>query len=209
MLARGDRRGFVVVDKFGQVHSLSRYVKGHTAKQIKAKLAPLTAGATPDRRSGERADAASAVRRRRIAEFDRLREQRRAALEKRFAENQAKRRGRTRRRRAGASRPPGVREARFACGAAAREVEASCSACAAPSPIWIGRTPALRSVLGHIQKLTHLDPKERHRLGAARRSTLARHARREAGHSSAGSGALAKIEAREMRFSRAMGGRRP
>src|SRR5690606_2232145 len=42
MLAKGDRRGFVVVDKFGQVHSLSRYVKGHTAKQIKAKLAPVT-----------------------------------------------------------------------------------------------------------------------------------------------------------------------
>jgi len=28
----------------------------------------------------------------------------------------------------------------------------------------IGRTPGLRSVLGHIQKMTHLDPHERHRL---------------------------------------------
>src|SRR5690606_2203057 len=41
LLAKGDRRGLVVVDRFGNVHSLSRYVKGHTAKQIKTKLAAL------------------------------------------------------------------------------------------------------------------------------------------------------------------------
>ena len=41
VLARGDKRGLVVVDRFGDVHSLTRYVKGHTAKEIKAKLAAL------------------------------------------------------------------------------------------------------------------------------------------------------------------------
>ena len=39
--AHGDRRGFVVVDRFANVHSLSRYIKDHKAKYIKAKLAPL------------------------------------------------------------------------------------------------------------------------------------------------------------------------
>jgi hypothetical protein len=41
ILAKGDRRGLVVVDEFGDVHSLSRYVKGYSAKQIKTRLAAL------------------------------------------------------------------------------------------------------------------------------------------------------------------------
>ena len=41
VLARGDKRGLVVVDRFGNPHSLTRYVKGHSAKEIKAKLAAL------------------------------------------------------------------------------------------------------------------------------------------------------------------------
>ena len=38
MLARGDRRGLVVVDRFGNPHSLTRYIKGHSAKEIKREL---------------------------------------------------------------------------------------------------------------------------------------------------------------------------
>ena len=53
VLARGDRRGLVVVDSFGGVHSLTRYIKGHSAKEIKAKLAALAPGAAAERRSGE------------------------------------------------------------------------------------------------------------------------------------------------------------
>lgn len=37
-LAKGDRRGFVVVDLAGEVHSLTRQIKDSTAKDIKAKL---------------------------------------------------------------------------------------------------------------------------------------------------------------------------
>jgi hypothetical protein len=39
----------------------------------------------------------------------------------------------------------------------------------------IRRTPALRSVIGHIQKLTHLDPRERHQLESE--ALARRHAR--------------------------------
>src|SRR5690606_11404220 len=64
ILARGDRRGFVVVDKFAQVHSLSRYVEGHTARQIKKKLSGLDPDDLPSaeeakeivRRRGEKED---------------------------------------------------------------------------------------------------------------------------------------------------------
>jgi MobA/VirD2-like, nuclease domain len=38
VLAQGSRRAFVVVDGFGKVHSLTRYVKGYKAKEIKGRL---------------------------------------------------------------------------------------------------------------------------------------------------------------------------
>jgi len=41
-LARGDKRGFVVLDKAGQVHSLPRQIDGARTKDIREKLAPLT-----------------------------------------------------------------------------------------------------------------------------------------------------------------------
>lgn len=194
MLARGDRRGFVVVDKFGQVHSLSRYVKGHTAKQIKAKLAPLTPEQLPT------ADQAKEQMRQRSqaakdAETDRLREQRRAALEKRFAENQVRRRAEL----AGVEQALLVRQAseKLALHAAQqRESKALLFRVRSAVADLIGRTPALRSILGHIQKLTHLDPKARHRL---ERETLARRHAREKIDIERKKRALAKIEAREQR----------
>lgn len=194
MLARGDRRGFVVVDRYGQVHSLSRYVKGHSAKQIKTKLAPLTPEQLP---TAEQAK--EQMRQRRQAakevELDRLREQRRAVLEKRFAENKAKRRAAL----AAAEQELLVRQAseKLALHAAqqreSRELFFRVRSAVADL---IGRTPALRSVLGHIQKLTHLDPKERHRLEC---ETLARRHAREKLDIERKKRAVAKIEAREQR----------
>lgn len=194
MLAKGDRRGFVVVDKFGQVHSLSRYLKGHTAKQIKAKLAPLTPEQLP---SADQAKEQMRQRRQAVkdAEVDRLREQRRAALAKRFAENQAKRRAEL----AGAEQELLIRQAseKLALHAAQkRESKGILFRVRSAVADLIGRTPALRSVLGHIQKLTHLDPKERHRL---EREALARRHGREKLDIERKKRALAKIEAREMR----------
>jgi MobA/VirD2-like, nuclease domain len=173
VLAKGDRRGLVVVDERGGVHSLTRYVKGHTAKQIKARLAALNAQGLPS------VDQAKDMARQRAqAQQERAREQQgdqqHDEEEQRFAES---------RRRA---------EATFAGKQAARRLELQqaeqelltrqqaekLSLHAAQKSEsrgllfrvriavadLIGRTPALRSVLGHIQKLTHLDPAERHRL---------------------------------------------
>jgi Relaxase/Mobilisation nuclease domain len=41
VLAKGDRRDFVVVDSQGQIHSLSRQVKGVTAKDLRAFMSDL------------------------------------------------------------------------------------------------------------------------------------------------------------------------
>ena len=46
-LGRGDRRGFVLVDREGDVHSLSRQVKGVRAKDIKAYMSDLDTKALP------------------------------------------------------------------------------------------------------------------------------------------------------------------
>lgn len=40
LLAQGDRRGLVVLDKAGEVHSLTRQIDGTTAKEIRSKLNP-------------------------------------------------------------------------------------------------------------------------------------------------------------------------
>lgn len=46
-LAQGDRRGFVLVDRAGEVHSLSRQLKGQRAKDIKERLADLDQSTLP------------------------------------------------------------------------------------------------------------------------------------------------------------------
>lgn len=40
-LAQGDRRGFVIVDPYGKIHSLSRQLQGQRAQDIKARLSDI------------------------------------------------------------------------------------------------------------------------------------------------------------------------
>jgi len=46
-LAKGDRRGFVLVDQDGEIHSLSRQLKGQRAKDIRSRLSDLEQSALP------------------------------------------------------------------------------------------------------------------------------------------------------------------
>jgi len=46
-LGKGDRRGFILVDQEGDVHSLSRQLKGIRAKQIKAYMSDVDADSLP------------------------------------------------------------------------------------------------------------------------------------------------------------------
>ena len=112
LLARGDQRSYVVVDLYGEVHSLSRQLDGVKSKDLKARLADYSLDKLPDgrRRAGPRAQTAAgspasgqqqdrarqeASRAERAAEMQATAGQRRDALQKaqalRRAELDAKR----------------------------------------------------------------------------------------------------------------------
>jgi hypothetical protein len=164
-LAKGDRRGFVLVDQGGEVHSLSRYVAGHSAKKIRQKLSPLTPDELPDVDDiklllDEQAQAESA--REREEDRQRMQAQREAAeaaLDRTQRERRTKLTGieqdlLTRQ----ASEKMSLHAAQWGDGQ--RLVFRMRSAVAD----LIDRTPALRSVLGPLQKKIHLDPRARHAL---------------------------------------------
>lgn len=195
LLAQGERRGFVVVDQFGHVHSLTRYIKGHTAKQIKTRLAPLTPEQLPSVDQA-RENIAGRARQQQDARSDRARElvekgreKARAAL----AAKQAERRlGITQQEQQLFLRQA---EERLALHAAQqREQRRLFFRVRSAVADLIGRTPGLRSVLGPLQKLTHLDPKARH---ALEHDAVKRRHEREKLDFERHKRALARLEARE------------
>ena len=58
VLARGDKRDFVVIDRAGETHSLARRIDGAKAKEVRARLADIDADQVPtvDQVRGARAD---------------------------------------------------------------------------------------------------------------------------------------------------------
>jgi hypothetical protein len=209
VLARGDKRGMVVVDRFGGVHSLTRYIKGHTAKQIKAKLAALMqeqlpsvdqakelmrqrARAQEEREREQQQDEQRDLSAEALAKAERLAEFRRQA-EEGLAEKQAARRLEVRQAKQQLfTRQQAERLALHA----AQKSESRRFLFRVRSAVadLIGRTPGLRSVLSHIQKKTHLDPKERH---ALENEALARRHAREKRDIERRRRTLARLEARE------------
>ena len=172
VLARGDQRGLVIVDRFANVHSLTRYVKGHKASAIKARLAPLTPDQLP---SVDEAKEIVQQRRRAQQEGEGERSsQLRKAKEKALAAKHAQ-------HRAQLARKEQVlltrQQAETLTLHAAQLSESRGLVFRLRSAVadLIERTRGLRSVLGPIQKLTHLDPKERQALERA--ALIRRHAR--------------------------------
>jgi hypothetical protein len=186
ILANGDRRAFVIVDKFGDVHSLSRYVKGVKSKQLNERLGSLDLVTLP---SVEQAKAQAQARQK--AAEERAHEQRdhdhrdddhqqdehhdrrddagdqikRATAEKRTAMERAQ----SARWQALAQTEQAIlvtqQQERLALHAAQKS-EASGTLFRMRSRVaeLISGSPALRSVLGHISERTGLDPRERHKL---------------------------------------------
>ena len=176
VLAKGDRRGMVIVDQFGDVHSLTRYIKGHSARQIRARLAPLTPDQLPDvdqakEMAAQRAQASEERRREqeqeeahdadeeRARELAALRQEKEQALSeihaaRRLEIRQAEQELLTR------------QQAEKLALHAAQKAERSGMLFRMRSAVaeLMKRTPGLRSVLTHIQNKTGLDPRERHRL---------------------------------------------
>lgn len=195
VLAAGDRRGFVVVDRFENVHNLTRYVKGHKAKDIKGKLAPLTPDQLPT------VDQAKELQRQRKRAQDEGEgesrkhdaEERRRKAQDTLAEQHAERRAELLQKE---QELLTRQQAERLSLDAAQMSESSGAMFRVRSAVaeFIGHTPGLRSVLGHIQKLTHLDPKERH---ALERDALVRRHAREKLDTARQKRMLARIETRE------------
>lgn len=166
VLAKGDRRGFVVVDAFGDVHSLTRYIKGHKADDVKAKLAAINLSELPGVEQAKAVAAMNENARQAIKEDtgpDPEFLERKAAREAELSRKQKVRRTDA----AKAEQEVRTRQQaeRLSLHAAHKAQEGSLlhKLRSAVADL-IGRTPGLRSVLGPIQKLTHLDPREKQRL---------------------------------------------
>lgn len=200
VLARGDRRAFVVVDEQCDVHSLTRYVKGHKAKDIKAKLAAIDLDDLPD------VDAAKEL----IRERQRNRSQQQgdgdsgqvddgamARRREEFARELQRQHDKRRAKLRGQTQELLIRQQqeRMALHAAqAKEKSGLFFRTRRAVADLIGKTPALRSILAPLQKMTGLDPLERHkREGEA----LVRRHQREKRLTERKERFLARIEQRE------------
>jgi hypothetical protein len=183
VLARGDRRGFVIVDRQCDVHSLTRYIKGHKAKDIKSKLAGIDQDALPSvdeakdlvrqrgQAMGEGKGESGGKAEERQAELVQMRR----ALEQRLADREARRQAAINgKEQELLTRQQSERMALHA--AQLRQSRGLMFRARRAVADLIDKTPGLRSVLGPIQKLTHLDPAQRQ---SAEREALARRHERE------------------------------
>ncbi len=159
-IARGDRRNYVLVDEAGDVFSLTRYIKGHRAKEIKAKLSTIKIENLPsvnqakeqkqllNKENSNKQDSEIQVEvenklRQLLKEEQALRKAKLISKEQGLLTKQASERLSLHQAQI-TERKNWLHKAR---NAVARFIE---------------KTPALRSVLGSIQNKLHLDPNEKH-----------------------------------------------
>ena len=223
VLAKGDSRAFVIVDKFGDVHSLSRYVKGVRANEINARLAGLDMAALPNV-----AQAQEQAKARLAAQEERLREQRDAQHDRQHDDHGQERRDRgdhggerhgdddrfkrsIDQKRAAMEARQRERRLEFVQTEqavltrhqdeklaldAAQKAESGGLLFRMRTRVadLISERPALRSVLGHITEKAGLDPRDRHRL---EQQALARRHARERVALAGRKRSIEKIEKRE------------
>lgn len=193
VLARGDRRGFVLVDRHGEVHSLARQIEGVRTGAIKKKLSPLTPDQLPTVDQArvivrERRKAADEAIRKRVSD-------RTAEALKPLRAKQALRRLALEQRRQQALTQHAAE--RLALAAAQRaEQDKPFTRAAIRLFSLIERMPALRSVLAPIIRNPALNPLERH---AQTRDALRRRHQREKDQFDRREEFLSRLEAREQR----------
>jgi len=187
-LANGDRRAFVVVDRFGHVHSLSRQIDGVKTRQLKAFFADFVPMPLDEARGLALSREQAADDRRREAIKVKL-----AELASLLRHKQAARRlilirqGRQLRGQHG-------QEAAALYAAQYREASRVSARVFSAVMALFSRLPVLRSVLSHIRRQPFLPLAERHRL--EREALVRRHAREWQDHAR-GLAALRKVERRE------------
>jgi len=194
VLARGERRAYVVVDRAGHVHALARQVEGAKTRDVKARLEDLPPESLP---TVAEAQAQQAVRQKAVDE--RLREKARQRGAKSAADLAAKQETRRRRHIEEKRQQLAVTHTseRMALHAAQKAEDGRLFNIVAGKLFDLfDRVPALRSVIAPLRRNPAINAAERHRLendSLDRRHDRERHAidRRAA--------ALDKIDARERR----------
>lgn len=163
VLAFGDRRALIIVDQHGNPFSLSRYVKGVKAKDIKARLAAFLDDQQTDHVLPDFETAKQQIQSRHDARNDLAVERARAQAIEALAQSQAARRA-----------PLLAKEQDLMTLHAAERLSLHAAQLEEKNKFYyriktavlklLNRSPALRSVLGPITRSPRLNPKERHRL---------------------------------------------
>lgn len=192
ILAKGDKRGLVVIDRYGHVHSLARQIEGVKTREVKAKLAPV-------------ADQIPTVDQARVLQRDQRKmadDAIRARVKERVAEGLKPLHAKQTARRLALDQ----REQRMLLTQASERFALSGAQLAERRNAFTGaamivfalleRIPALRSVLAPILRNPNLNPNERHRLS---REALARRHTREKTLAERRKDFLRQLESREVR----------
>lgn len=190
-LAKGDQRGFVVVDRAGHVHSLARQVEGARTKDIRAKLNPLRPEDLPSvdavkKQMTELKEAQA------LGETDTDQRGLRRTPDELKARQEKRRQALTRERQ---DLEVKQRNERLQLHAAQKAERDKPFARAVSAVFGLFRkVPVLRSVLARFQKLPKLNATERHRL---ENEALDRRYAREKQDIDRREKALGRVEARE------------
>lgn len=194
VLAQGERRAYVVVDRAGHVHALARQIDGARTKDVKARLAALPAENLP---TVEAARAEQVARQRAVDE--RLREKARQRGAKSAADLAAKQAVRRRQVIDERSQKLALTHAseRTALHASHKGEDGRLFNVVAGKLFeLLDRVPGLQSVVGHLRRNPTLNPAERHRL---ENEALDRRHERERKSIDRRAAALDMIETRERR----------
>lgn len=162
VLAQGERRAYVVVDRAGHIHALARQIEGARSRDVKSRLETLPADALP---TIDQAQVLQTNHQKAVAE--RLREKARTRGAKSAGDLAAKQEAR-RRRTIDAKRQALEivhRAERLALHAAHKsEQDRLFNRVAGKVFALFDRVPALRSVIAPLRRNPAINPGERHRL---------------------------------------------
>jgi hypothetical protein len=190
-LAQGDQRGFVVIDRAGQVHSLARQIDGARAKDVKAKMGPRTPADLPTVKEVRKLIAAE----REKEGLDLEKEPRLKRSPEQLKARQAQRRAALAAQRQALSLKQ--QQERMALHAAhKRERDKAFARAASAVLAVISKIRVLRTVLGPLYKNPKLNAAERHRI---ENEVLGRRYEREKKNLERRDQALNRVEARENR----------
>ncbi len=193
VLARGDKRGFVVIDRFGKVHSLARQIDGVRTRELEDKLAPLASEAIPSVEEARKAVRQDAT------DIETLVD---ARVASRMAEHSGKLNARqTERRKKLDLRKQEmliVQSGERMALHAAHKSEAGKPFARVAGAIFalLDRVPGLRSVIAPLRRNAKVNPAERHRIEC---EALERRHQREHFMHERRRKALARLEVRERR----------